>query len=143
VLVVGAVAATYGVQQKRVGDQRNRVVAEQERLEDIALVLTASDVRVRHAQSGSGTLAVAVSAQKDAAVATMDGMPRPESGRCYQFWRMVDGTPVSAGVLAGGQTAGPQLIGGLGRADAIAVTREPCGGSEKPTMAPIAAVTVA
>jgi hypothetical protein len=142
VLVVAAAGATFAVQQKRVGDERERAETGQQQLAAIASVLTAPDLRVRHAPAGDGTLSVAASPQRNAAVAVMDGMPRPAAGRCYQFWRMGDDGPVPAGVLPGGRTDGPQLIGEVRGAQAIAVTWEPCAGSPKPTMDPIAAVPI-
>jgi anti-sigma-K factor RskA len=143
VLVVAAAGATYALQEDRVRGQRAQAEAGQQQLAAIASVFTAGDLRVRRAQAGSGTLSVAVSPQRNAAVATMDGMPRPQAGRCYQFWRMQDGNPVSAGVLSDGRTDRPKLISDVGEAQAIAVTEEPCAGSTQPTMAPIAAVTIA
>jgi anti-sigma-K factor RskA len=141
VLVGAAAATTYAFEENRVGDQRSKVEAGQQQMAAIASVLTAPDAKLYTA--AAGTLSVAVSGQKGSAVATMDGMPRPEAGRCYQFWQMRDGTPVSAGLFARDQAAGSLLIRDIQRAQAVAVTKEPCGGSRLPTMNPIAAVTIA
>jgi Anti-sigma-K factor rskA len=142
VLVVAAAGATFAVQQTRLDRQHDQARASQQQLAAVTSVLMAPDVKVRGAAAGGGRLSVAVSEQKNAAVAVMDGMPRPGAGRCYQFWRMRDGVPVSAGVLAGGQPGGSHLIDDVRGSQAVAVTEEPCAGSRQPTMDPIAAVSI-
>jgi anti-sigma-K factor RskA len=143
VLVVAAAGATFVVQQTRLDRQRDQAEAGRQQVAAITSVFTAPDVRVRGAAAGAGRLSVAVSEQRNAAVAVMDDMPAPAAGLCYQFWRMRDGVPVPAGVLARGSTKGPQLVGEVRGSQAIAVTQEPCAGSKKPTMDPLGVVTIA
>jgi anti-sigma factor RsiW len=143
VLVVGAAGATFAVQQTRLDRQHDQARSSQQQLAAVTSVLMAPDVKVRGAAAGGGRLSVAVSEQKDAAVAVMDGMPRPGKGRCYEFWRMRDGVPVPSGVQSGGRTDGLQLIDAVRGAQAVAVTEEPCAGSRQPTMDPIGVVTLA
>jgi len=60
------------------------------------------------------------------------GLPEPSSGKQYQLWGIVDGQPTSAGVfdLDSELMAMQQLDG----ASAFAITLEPEGGSESPTL---------
>lgn len=143
VLVVAAAGATFAVQQRKVDRQRDQVAASQQQMAAIASVFTAGDLKVQRARAGSGTLSVAVSSERNAAVATMDGMPQPTAGRCYQFWRMRGDEPVSAGVLPDGRKDGPQLIRDVQGYQAIAITQEPCAGSEQPTMSPLGVAAIA
>ncbi len=62
-------------------------------------------------------------------------LPVPPSDQQYQLWAIVDGNPVSMGVFeveAGRQ--GLQPVPYIGNAQAFAVTLEPRGGSETPTL---------
>ena len=60
----------------------------------------------------------------------------PPEGRTYQAWQIVNGQPVSLGVLTthSGYVAFPT---GLAPATAVALTLEPVGGSVQPTSEPI------
>ncbi|MEK6478586.1 anti-sigma factor [Catalinimonas sp. 4WD22] len=60
------------------------------------------------------------------------GLPAPESGKQYQLWAIVDGQPQSAGIFdLQNQLVDMQQIG---NASAFAITLEPEGGSENPTL---------
>lgn len=66
-------------------------------------------------------------------------VPPATSGKTYQAWFIVAGHPQSAG-LFDGSSSGPvviQLNGSISRAQAVAVTIEPRGGSSAPTSAPV------
>lgn len=60
------------------------------------------------------------------------GLPTPESGKQYQLWAIVDGQPQSAGVF----DLQNQLLDmrQIQNASAFAITLEPEGGSENPTL---------
>ena len=60
----------------------------------------------------------------------------PPEGHTYQAWQIVDGAPVSVGVLHthSGQVA---FSADLSAASAIALSLEPLGGSAAPTTPPI------
>jgi hypothetical protein len=144
VLVVASVGGTYLAQEDRVRDQRNQVVAEQQRLAAIERVLGASDVKLRRSPvPGGGAVSVAVSGQQNTAVATVEGMRAPLAGRCYQFWRMGDSEVASAGLFPAGQANGSHLIPGVEGYRMVGVTEEPCTGSAQPTRDPIATVALA
>lgn len=59
--------------------------------------------------------------------------PEPTEAQ-YQLWAIVRGKPVSIGLLALNDLAGLQSVEGVERAEAFAITLEPLGGSESPTL---------
>lgn len=62
-------------------------------------------------------------------------LPATPSDKQYQLWAIVDGTPVSMGVFdTPADTAGLQEVPYVENAQTYAVTLEPRGGSETPTM---------
>lgn len=67
--------------------------------------------------------------------AAMD-LPKPDKAHEYQLWAMVDGKPVSLGVFGSDETAKEAVkqMQTITRAQAFAVTIEPMGGSQNPTM---------
>ncbi len=61
----------------------------------------------------------------------------PPSDKQYQLWAIVDGQPVSAGLLTLSEENTSQLVAmnaSINQASAFAITLEPQGGSEAPTM---------
>lgn len=62
-------------------------------------------------------------------------LPKVPSGKQYQLWAIVDGKPVSGGLITTeGGTYHIQKMKSFGHAQAFAITLEKAGGSEKPTM---------
>lgn len=59
-------------------------------------------------------------------------LPEPPSGKQYQLWALIGGTPVDAGVFD--MDKGLQTMKAFPTADAFAVTLEPAGGSTAPTL---------
>ena len=59
-------------------------------------------------------------------------LPSAPTGKQYQLWAIVDGKPVSAGMLSGTHTT--EKMTGFEKAQAFAITLEKAGGSETPTM---------
>ena len=91
----------------------------------------ASLTRVAISQ-GNMTLKVSYLPDQQLAVLEMN-MPQLPANRTYQAWRIVDGRPVSLGVMGQG---GPSLVAfnvDLSRAAAVALSVEPTGGSATPT----------
>jgi hypothetical protein len=69
----------------------------------------------------------------------LTGLDPAPSGKTYQAWYIVDGTPQSAGVMAVGED-GELIASGMtpmAGTDVVAFTVEPAGGSNHPTSAPI------
>lgn len=63
-------------------------------------------------------------------------LPKTDQAHEYQLWAMVDGKPVSLGVFGSDETAKEAVkqMQTITRAQAFAVTIEPMGGSQNPTM---------
>lgn len=59
-------------------------------------------------------------------------LPKTDDGHQYQLWALVDGKPVDAGVFEEKETL--QQLKKVSQAQAFAVTLEPKGGSENPTL---------
>ena len=62
------------------------------------------------------------------------GLPQPGSNQQYQLWAIVDGKPVSAGVVPVDASDDLLTMEQIANASAFAITLEPLGGSAAPTM---------
>lgn len=71
----------------------------------------------------------------EASLIDVGNLPVPPSDQQYQLWAIVDGAPVSMGVFeVGADTSNLQPVEYVAGAQAYAVTLEPKGGSESPTL---------
>ncbi|MEQ8702579.1 MAG: anti-sigma factor [Phaeodactylibacter sp.] len=71
----------------------------------------------------------------EASLLDVGSLPVPPSDQQYQLWAIVDGAPVSMGVFeVNTDTSGLQPVAYVENAQAYAVTLEPRGGSETPTL---------
>ena len=136
--VAAAAAAVLAVGGVTIASNLQQTTLEQQ-------VLQASDVWSEQLTLESGgTAEIAVSGEEDAAVITLSGVPAPTEGRVYQMWRIpADGSaPVSVGTMSGDDVAGTKVteLPGIGGISAIALTVEPEGGSETPTMPIVAQI---
>ncbi len=59
-------------------------------------------------------------------------LPQAPAGKQYQLWALIDGKPISAGLLTENKL--PQQMIDFSKADAFAITLEKAGGSETPTL---------
>lgn len=129
VVLVGAVVLLSNGDDAGVGDE-------------IAAVVQADDAVARSLTGEIGEIEVVYSAERDALVLTGDGIePLPE-GSTYQAWLVADGAPASVGTFAPDSNGAIALrANGVDPTGAVvAVTVEPVGGSEQPTL-PIVAQT--
>lgn len=129
VLAVGGVTIAQNLQQTTVQEQ----------------VFEASDLRTEQLTLEPGGMAdLAVSGEENAAVLTLSGVPAPPEGSVYQMWRIpTDGTaPVSVGTMTGEDVAGTKVteLRDISGVSAIALTVEPEGGSETPTLPIVAQI---
>ncbi|GAB2574101.1 hypothetical protein Aab01nite_20850 [Paractinoplanes abujensis] len=141
VAAAGAGSTVYAVQDQRVRDQRE--VAEAARLNEarVRQVLGASDVVLsKRPVTTGGQVTVASSRLQNAGVVLLSADAAP-AGRVYQLWTIRPGAdPVSAAVLAQGQSADVVLVEGLPGAALVGVTLEPPNGSATPTLPLVADV---
>lgn len=132
VLAAGAAAATFALEERRVGDERQHSRQLADRLTRIQSVMAARDARASQVPVGGGRLAVVHSAGQDSAVVMCAGLDMPDRAHAYQVWLMHDGEATSAGVLPAGTNAGTMLVTGVGDADAIAISLQQAGGEKAP-----------
>lgn len=133
-LVIAAVGLTLAVEQQHNRDSRSLVASQQERLDRIQNVLTATDVVTKTATTPEGARVTAVfSAEHISAVLTYQGLPALPDKKTYEIFRVRDDKTKPMRILAAGQLSGTALILGVGDGDALAFTIEPEGGSGQPT----------
>jgi anti-sigma-K factor RskA len=88
-------------------------------------------VRLASARANDQRLDVTYLPDRDLAVLNFD-LPPAASGKTYQAWSIIDGKPVSLGVLS--QNSGTVTFAtNLDKAQAVAISIEPAGGSRQPT----------
>ena len=129
VITVGGVSVAQNLQQSSV---------EQE-------VLQAQDLQSEvFTIPAGGTAELKLSREEDAAVITLSEVPAPPAGKVYQMWRVpTDGTdPVSISTMTGDdlQESLVTTVEGIGSSMGFAITVEPDGGSEQPTLPIIAEI---
>ncbi|MGW1538436.1 anti-sigma factor [Streptomyces aureus] len=142
-----AAAAAFGGgavwQYERAQDARHETAEAQQRVADVAGVLTAPDAASRSARVAGGAGTIVVSADRDQAVFLGSGMAAPPAGKVYQLWFADGGKMRSAGLMdpdRGSQTV--LLKGAVDDASAVGITVEPTGGSKQPTSEPVALLGV-
>ena len=64
----------------------------------------------------------------------INSLPQPAAGKQYQLWAIVDGQPVSAGIVDTDPAIAFIKMKNIPRAQAFAITLENTGGSKTPTM---------
>ncbi|GAA2274887.1 anti-sigma factor [Glycomyces scopariae] len=109
----------------------------------IAAVLAAADAEVAFTDAqGGGTVTVIASAELDQAVVVVAGLPDTGSDRAYQVWTVEGTTPASAGVMNPGDSSATVLVEDMNGIEVIAVTEEPAGGSQTPTLPMVADIAL-
>jgi anti-sigma factor RsiW len=105
----------------------------------IATVVGAPDAETTAARlRGGGRLTVVASEQLGQAVVLSEDLPPAGAARVYQLWLVDrDGQARSADVLIGSSSSA-DVVSNVQPGDSVAITREPAGGSEQPTMTPLA-----
>jgi anti-sigma-K factor RskA len=85
-----------------------------------------------------GARAEVTALKDDRAILVVEDMPSMPDDRTGQVWVINDDVPEPSGLLEpSGNMAATAITTPLGGADAIAVTVEPAGGSDKPTTDPV------
>ncbi|MBG6179915.1 anti-sigma factor [Arthrobacter sp. CAN_A1] len=91
-----------------------------------------------------GTAELSLSRDEDAAVITLNEVPAPPAGKVYQMWQVpTDGSnPVSISTMTGDDVEDSLVttVEGLGSSMGFAITVEPDGGSERPTLPLVAEI---
>lgn len=68
----------------------------------------------------------------------INNLPQPASDKQYQLWALLNGEPIDLGMVEVRQKRLLYRMKNVQNAQAFAITLEPKGGSEKPTMPPVA-----
>lgn len=127
-LVALAGFGSFALERDRNGDLRA------ERAE-ISSVLTAPDVETENINVPNvGTVRMLGSKEADGAVLLTSDM-RPLDDKTYQLWTLEEGKARSRGLMTA--ESGVYLIRDVGKADTVAITVEPAGGSKQPTTKPV------
>lgn len=132
--VVGTVGVGgYVVEHQRAGDAQDRNTA-------ITTVLGAADAEtVAKSFPAGGNVRMVMSDSQDSAVIIANDLPAPGDGKVYQVWMIDDSGPTDQGTFT---TSGDMVMKGISKADSIAVTVEPKGGSKQPTTTPVATIPI-
>lgn len=138
-----AVAAAFLIGAVGVGgyvvEHRNAENAQNENVA-VSTVLGADDVSTMSKSfDGGGSVKLYLSQEADAAVVFAKGLPSPGKDKVYQVWMIDSSGPHSQGYFT---SEGQMIMKGVTKANTIAVTVEPAGGSKQPTTAPIATIPI-
>jgi anti-sigma-K factor RskA len=105
------------------------------------LLRPGSDVRPL---TGVGTLRGAVVRNGGSGRLVLTDLPAPAAGHTYEAWLIgSDHNPIPAGTFKGGKALVVRLDGDAAKAQTVAITIEPAGGSDKPTTTPISSASFA
>jgi anti-sigma-K factor RskA len=133
-LLVGAAGAGGYVVEHRNAQEARTYDAAVER------VLSSPDAEtVEKVFDGGGNVRMVMSPSADAAVIFANDLPDPGKGKVYQVWLVGGDAPASQGWF---KKSDSMVMEKISRADRVAVTVEPDGGSAKPTTPPIATIGV-
>lgn len=106
-------------------------------------VLQAKDAQRFEKRVGAATATVVRSPGLRKAVIVTANMPAPPEGKVYELWLQQGTTMVPAGLVPAGQASTVLLEGDAASAQAVGITTEPAGGSDKPTLPPVAVISLA
>lgn len=106
-------------------------------------VFTASDRQSVSSPFDGGIATLVYSHQKDAGVLVLDDVAPPRPGTVYQLWLISDPQqPESVATLDATGVSEKTVVPELGDSTAVALTVEPGSGSEQPTSAPFAELSI-
>ena len=88
------------------------------------MLLRDRDTRVVPLDNGKGTAYAYYNSIRREAALDLGGLPAPDSGKHFQFWAIVDGKPVSMGMVDLQSSGGWQTLPYLDKAAALAVSEE-------------------
>jgi anti-sigma-K factor RskA len=106
-------------------------------------VLQAKDAQRFEKKVGAATATVVRSPSLRKAVLVTANMPAPPAGKVYELWLQQGTTLVPAGLVPAGQANTVLLEGDAASAQAVGITTEPAGGSDTPTLPPVALISFA
>jgi len=129
VLVAGGGAATWAVLHQQQEGLRKDLQVAKAQARQISDVMSAPDAQIHR----GGQVTVVFSPARDTGVAILDNLPDPGRTQAYELWAIRGTQATSVGLLDPGIHTGTVLVRNLTGADYFGVSREPAGGSPKPT----------
>jgi anti-sigma-K factor RskA len=128
-LIVAVLAGALITTTNELGDTRDQLALERERVEELAQREGAMRLG-----GPSGEAVGAMLPTDKGGVFVVHGLEDPPSDHTYQVWLLDDGKPTSAGTFDPASGVGAlQTDQSLDGVDGVAVTVEPSGGSKAPT----------
>jgi anti-sigma factor RsiW len=106
-------------------------------------VLQAKDAQRFEKKVGAATATVVRSPSLKRAVIVTSNLPAPPEGKVYELWLQQGTAMVPAGLVPAGQASTVLLEGDAASAQAVGITTEPAGGSDTPTLPPVAVISFA
>jgi len=106
-------------------------------------VLQANDAQRFEKKVGDATATIVRSPSLKKAVIVTANMPAAPEGKVYELWLQQGQTMVRAGLMPTGQSNTVLLDGDAATAQAVGITVELAGGSDTPTLPPVALISLA
>ncbi|SEA60158.1 anti-sigma factor [Leifsonia sp. 21MFCrub1.1] len=109
----------------------------------LAEINAAPDVQRATARvEGGGTATLVWSGELGRSALVANGLPALPGDKTYELWYLRDGKAIPAGTMTPAESGSTWrvLTGEMAAGDAVGVTVEPSGGSDKPTTPPIVAI---
>ncbi len=131
-LAVAGLLVWNGLLQRELGNLRSENHNLQGQVENLKAYA------MRSSGPAKGASAEVLRMRNGKMILTASNLPPAPEGKTYQIWVMEHGTPKSAGLFSpsGRAVAIPMSFKGE-KVQAVAVTIEPAGGSQRPTSSPI------
>jgi anti-sigma factor RsiW len=134
-VAAAAVLATGGLVWHPWSSDTNTV-----RLTATQQVLQANDAQRFEKKVADATATIVRSPSLKKAVIVTANMPAAPDGKVYELWLQQGQTMVRAGLMPTGQANTVLLDGDATTAQAVGITVEPAGGSDTPTLPPVAVI---
>ena len=106
-------------------------------------VLQAKDAQRFEKKVGDATATIVRSPSLKKAVIVTANMPNAPQGKVYELWLQQGESMIRAGLMPAGDANTVLLEGDAASASAVGITVEPEGGSETPTLPPVAVISFA
>ena len=106
-------------------------------------VLQAKDAQRFERKIGEATATIVRSSSLKKAVVVTANMPAAPEGKVYELWLQQGTAMVRAGLMPAGKSNTVLLEGDAASAQAVGITVEPAGGSDTPTLPPVAVISFA
>ena len=115
-------------------DKHQKVIIALQQKIDVITSPTTKSIELKGLESSpKAKVTIYWNSMREATYLVINNLPTPEPNKQYQLWAIVDKKPVDAGVFKH-DLADVQTMKAFEKAEAFAVTLEPLGGSESPTL---------